>query len=516
MYPGAFSDKHPDRPAVVLTGSSARATYGELEAASCRLAQHWHGLGLRPGDHVAAYLDNRIEYFEVFWAAIRSGLYLTPVNRYLAADEAAYIVEDCGAKALVASAALPVAAELGERLDDLGRCPERLAVGGAIEGYDDYGDALAAAPARRLDQEPRGRTMFYSSGTTGRPKGIKRPLTGETVDAPDPKQSAIRQGLFAIRECCVYLSPAPLYHAAPLAFTTGTQAEGGTVVVMEKFDAEAALAAIELHRATTSQWVPTMFSRMLKLPREIRERYDVSSLEVAVHAAAPCPVEVKRQMIEWWGPILREYYAGSEGNGTCFIDSTTWLSKPGSVGRPVNATVHVCDEEGAELPAGSPGTIYFEQEEDVELFEYHNDPGKTSESRHPHRPRWTTLGDVGYLDEDGFLFLTDRKAFMIISGGVNIYPQEIENVLVLHPKVLDVAVIGVPHEDMGEEVKAVVEPAPGVEPDDRLAEELEDFARQRLASFKVPRSFDFVDRLPRLPTGKLYKQQLRARYWPAG
>ena len=303
----------------------------------------------------------------------------------------------------------------------------------------------------------------------------------------------------------------PLYHAAPLAYVMSVQSFGGTVVMMERFDAEQALALIEKYRVTHSQWVPTMFVRMMKLPEEARARHDLSSHQVAIHAAAPCPVEVKRQMIEWWGPILYEYYAGTEGSGSTFITSEDWLEHPGSVGRAALGVLHICDENGAELPVGETGLVYFERE--TPTFEYHNDPGKTADARHPQHPNWNALGDVGYLDADGYLYLTDRKSFMIISGGVNIYPQAIEDLLVTHPKVADVAVFGIPHPEMGEAVKAVIEPAPGHAPSDELAEELLAYAKERLAHYMAPRSIDFIEEMPRLPTGKLYKRLLRDAYW---
>ena len=511
MYPGEYAQTQPDKIAILMAESGEALTYKELDDNSNQLAQLWWDQGLRCGDHVALFMENRAAFFEVYWAAMRSGLYLTAINRYLTAEEAAYIVEDCGAQAIVSSDALaPVAEEL---IESTPRCVGRLMLGEPASGWTSYRDALAAFPAQRLDDEPRGRTMLYSSGTTGRPKGVKRPLDGDLVSDEDPVATR-RAMLFGIDQDAIYLSPAPLYHAAPLGFTARTQMSGGTVVALAKFDAEGALAAIEEHGVSVSQWVPTMFSRMLKLPEEARTRHDLSSHRVAIHAAAPCPVEVKRQMIEWWGPILLEYYAGTEGNGTCLISSVQWLDHPGSVGQPINADVHICDEEGNEVAVGQEGTIYFEQPPEEALFEYHNDPDKTRDSRHPDKQRWTTLGDVGYVDEDGFVYLTDRKAFMIISGGVNIYPQEIENALVLHPKVLDVAVIGVPNEDLGEEVKALIQPADWDERGDDLAAELLAYCREHLAGYKVPKSVDFERQLPRLPTGKLYKRKLRERYWP--
>ena len=509
MYPGEHAQTTPDKPAAVMAGSGAVVTYKELNDRSVRLARLWRDNGLKRGDHVALLADNDPRYFEVYWAAIRSGLYLTAVNRYLSADEVAYIVNDCGARSLVVSAAVgPSVSETVPLLED---CPLLFAFGGDVKGYESYEDNVAATSADPLDDQPVGSTMLYSSGTTGRPKGIKRPLPDRQIDQVDEAVRAARQrSRYGMSDETVYLSPAPLYHAAPLAYSTSVQGIGGTVIVMEKFDAADCLAAIEKYRVTAAQFVPTMFVRMLKLPEEQRLRYDVSSLQVAIHAAAPCPVDVKRRMIEWWGPILSEYYAGTEANGSTIISSEEWLAHPGSVGRPAGGKIHICDDEGNELPTGEAGTIYFEQARMP--FEYHGDPEKTRQAQHPEHDNWSTLGDVGYLDEEGYLYLTDRKAFMIISGGVNIYPQEIEDVLVLHPKVADVAVLGIPNEDMGEEVKAVIEPAAGVEPTPEFAQELISYTRERIASYKVPRSVDFIDEMPRLPTGKLYKRLLRDRY----
>jgi fatty-acyl-CoA synthase len=508
MYPGLHAQTTPDKPALIMAGSGEIVTYRELDERSNRLAQLLGAAGLRPGDHVAIFAENHPRYFEVFWAAARSGLYFTTVNRYLQADEAAYIVNDCGAKALIASGAkADVAREIVPLVPN---CPVRLMWDGTVEGYEPYEDRVAGYPAQPLAEQPRGETMLYSSGTTGRPKGIKRPLSGADV-SQGLMLNPLLSGLFRMDHDSIYLSPAPLYHSAPLAWTTSTQSLGGTAVVMERFDPEEALALVERYRVTHSQWVPTMFVRMLKLPAEARTAYDLGSHQVAVHAAAPCPVEVKRQMIDWWGPILAEYYAGTEFNGFTFIDSKDWLAHPGSVGRPLVGVIHICDDEGNELPTGEPGIIYFERDE--QPFEYHNDPEKTRSSQHPLHPFWTALGDVGYVDGEGFLYLTDRKAYMIISGGVNIYPQEIEDCLVLHPKVADVAVFGVPNDEMGEEVKAVVQPAPGVAASPELVQELTEFARRHIAHYKVPRTVDFRDELPRLPTGKLYNRLLRDEYW---
>ncbi|MDH4147649.1 MAG: AMP-binding protein [Acidimicrobiia bacterium] len=508
-YPGFHAQHTPDKPALVMARSGEVVTHRELDKRSNRLAQLLWARGLRPGDHVAIFADNHPRFFEAYWAAIRSGLYFTTVNRYLQGEEAGYIVDDCGARAVLASAALAdVAAAIPAHAPN---CANWLMWDGTVDGYESYEDAVAPMSAAPLDSEPRGELMLYSSGTTGRPKGIKRPLSGESVRDPNMLANGLLAGIFGFTGDDVYLSPAPLYHSAPLGFTTGIQSLGGTAIVMERFDPAEALALIERHRVTTSQWVPTMFSRLLKLPDDERSRHDLSSHRVAVHAAAPCPIEVKRQMIDWWGPIIVEYYAGTELNGFTFVRSEEWLEHPGTVGKPLIGTLHICDDDGAELGVGEPGVIYFER--DAPPFEYHNDPEKTRSSQHPDHPLWTALGDVGYVDAEGFLYLTDRKSFMIIAGGVNIYPQEIEDCLIMHPKVADVAVFGVPNVDLGEEVKAVVQPAEGVRGDAELAAELTAYAAEHLARFKVPRSIDFEVELPRLPTGKLYKRLLRDRYW---
>ncbi|TCJ95673.1 acyl-CoA synthetase [Nocardia alba] len=509
MYPGAHVDRFPDKVAIVMAESGATLTYRQLEENSIRLARHLHDAGLRRGDHVALLSVNDPKVYEVYWAALRSGLYITAVNWHLTPAEISYIVDDCGARALIVSAALAATAE--QLTAQTPQVQTRLAFDGPVEGYSSYEQALAAASPEPLADQPRGADMLYSSGTTGRPKGIKLPLADRQVgDPPGDTYTAIFGPLYAFEPHSVYLSPAPLYHAAPLRFGGVVNALGGTLVVMEKFDAELALATIERHRVTHSQWVPTMFVRMLKLDESVRARYDVSSMQAAVHAAAPCPVEVKQAMIDWWGPVLHEYYASTEANGATFINSEQWLRKPGSVGTAGLGVIRVCGPDGAELASGEIGTIYFEREELP--FDYHNDPAKTAEAIHPTHPTWTTTGDIGYVDEDGYLFLTDRKAFTIISGGVNIYPQEIENALALHPKVFDVAVIGVPDEEMGESVMAVVQPEAGVTAGPALAEELREFLRERIGAFKVPRTVDFSDDLPRTPTGKLVKGKLRARY----
>ncbi len=505
MYIGDFARTRPDHPAVVHTGTGEALSYRELDERSNQLARLLREAGLRRGDTVALFMENNIRFLEVVWAALRSGLYLTAVNRYLTAEEAAYIIDDCDAGVLVSSAAMAdVAAALPARLP---RCRRFLMTDGAIVGWESYERALAAFGPEPLAEEWAGELMLYSSGTTGRPKGVKRPLR----DAPPGDNSiAATIGDYGFGEDIVYLSPAPMYHAAPLAFSLVVQRCGGTVLMMPRFDAAEALALIERYRATHSQFVPTMFVRMLKLDPAERARFDLSSLRCAIHAAAPCPVEVKRAMIDWWGPIIHEYYGGTEGNGRTAITSDEWLERPGSVGRARLGTIRICDETGDELPPGTPGLVYFER--DALPFAYHKDEARTRAAQHPARPTWTTLGDVGYVDEDGYLFLTDRKAFMIISGGVNIYPQEIEDVLITHPAVHDVAVFGLPDAEMGERVVAVVEPAGSAEPGEALAAELLDHAARHLARYKLPKRVEFTDALPRLPTGKLYKKALRDEY----
>jgi long-chain acyl-CoA synthetase len=509
VYPGTFAVTTPDKAAVVMSDTGATLTYAELEDRSVRLSRVLFAAGLRPGDDVALLAENGLRTYEVFWAAMRSGLYITAINQHLTPSEVSYIVNDCGAKAIIVSSTY--AATATTILDGTPGVTLHLAYGpDPVQGHDDLETALAAAPAEPLAEQPRGRDMLYSSGTTGRPKGVKAPLPGISVTDGGDALLGLFGPLYGFGADTVYLSPAPLYHAAPLRFGGMIHQVGGTVVVMPRFDPTAALAAIERYRVTHSQWVPTMFVRMLKLPEEARAGYDLSSLRVAVHAAAPCPAEVKRRMIDWWGPVLQEYYAATEAIGVTVIDSPTWLEHPGSVGRSLLGVLHICADDGSDQPTGEIGLVYFERE--VLPFAYHNDPEKTAGAQHPEHPNWGTTGDVGYLDDEGFLFLTDRQAFMIISGGVNIYPQEIENALTLHPAVLDLAVIGIPDEEMGEQVKAVVQPAPGVTGSPELERELLDFLRTTVAGFKVPRSIDFVDELPRTETGKLQKRKLRDRY----
>ncbi len=506
MHLGQMAAEQPVKPAVIMVGTGQRVTFAELNAAANRLAHVLIDAGLRPGDHIAGMLENRWEFLAIAWAAQRSGLYYTPVSSRLQADEAAYIIDDCGAKVFIASKAVADVAASPSAVTP--RVQLRLMLDGVAEGFTSYEEITAAASATPLPHEIEGSDMLYSSGTTGCPKGVKRPLPLNPVGTPDSLYQLVSL-LFPPDADSVYLSPAPLYHAAPLRYCLAMQRFGATIVVMEKFDPEQALAAIEAYRVTHSQWVPTMFIRMLRLPAEVRARFDLSSLRFAVHAAAPCPVPVKERMIDWWGPVLHEYYSGTEGICFSYVNSADWLTHKGTVGRLLTSEPHVCDDNGEELPPGRVGTLYFSG---GAAFEYHGDPVKTAASRDPKGRGWATLGDIGYLDEDGFLYLTDRLSHMIISGGVNIYPQEAENLLAVHPKVADVAVIGVPDAEMGEQVKAVVQPAAMTDAGADLAAELITYCRQHLAGYKCPRSVDFRAELPRHPTGKLLKRVLRDEY----
>ena len=509
-YLGDFAKAVPDKPAVVSAAGGESISYAELNERSIRLANLLGEFGLVPGDAFAVLAENHVRYFEFYWAALRAGYYATFVNSHFAAEEIAYQITDSNSKVFISTRLMAEAAEavLG-RIEPAVR---RLMADGTVAGFSSYEQAIAGASARQALRQPRGEAMLYSSGTTGRPKGIKRPLRDVEVDDPSAAVALLSLTPGA-DSSVVYLSPAPLYHAAPLYWSAGVHNLGGTVVVMRKFDPEEFLAAIERFGVTHTQVVPTMLVRILKLPPERRLAYDLSSLRALIHAAAPCPPELKERFIEWLGPIVYEYYSGTEGSGITFITSDEWLRHRGSVGQPVAGVPRICDELGAEVPVGTPGTVYFEQPQAP--FEYHGDQRKTRDSRHPRHDNWTTIGDIGYLDEEGYLYLTDRRSFMIISGGVNIYPAEIESCLVMHEKVADVAVFGLPDPEMGEFVQAVVKLAPGVPPGAETAAELKEFTRSHLAGYKVPRHIDFRDELPRLETGKLAKYLLRREYLAA-
>ncbi len=506
LYPGTWAAKTPDKPAVIMASSGESMSYAELDDAANRLAQVFRSAGFEPGDHIAFCMENRPEFLAILWGAHYAGLYYTAISSRLTAEELGYVISDSGSRALLSS---PYMAESLRGLDDvLSKLEIRLSVGGSLPGFESYEEAIAAASPDPLTNRIEAQPMLYSSGTTGRPKGVKPRFTGEPLGTGEGL-TAMVQFLFGGSDSSVYLSPAPLYHSAPLRFCTQFLRIGATVVVMERFDAEAAIQAIDKYKVTHSQWVPTMFVRMLKLEEQVRKSYDVSSLQCAIHAAAPCPVAIKEQMMEWWGPIVHEYYAGTEGNGFCYASPQDWLAHKGTVGKAVSGQLHIVDDDGNEVATGEEGGVYFGS--GIQEFEYHNDPEKTAAGRLANG--WSTLGDIGKVDADGFLYLTDRKSNMIISGGVNIYPQETENVLTVHPKVHDVAVFGVPNADFGEEVKAVVQPVDPATADETLERELIAYCKQHLADVKCPRSIDFRDELPRHPTGKLYKRLLKDEYW---
>jgi len=504
VYPFDKLDKFPDKAALVMAGSGRATSYAQLDRSSNRFAQLLRHLGLGHDAAIALLMENRSEFFTVCWGAQRSGLFYTPVATHLATAEIAYIINDCGARAFVTSA------EQADNTADLpGLCPDVQAwfvCGGELPGYRSLEGELDDMPDHPVDDELEGCEMLYSSGTTGYPKGIRNPLPDRSVGAISPMAAALAVA-YGADENTVYLSPAPLYHSAPLRFNMALQRLGATCVVMEKFDARSAVRLLGQHGVTMSQWVPTHFSRMLQLPKQLREKADLSSHRLALHAAAPCPVSVKEQMIDWWGPILTEFYSATEGNGATQISSEEWLTHKGSVGRELGCRVHVVDDEGEELAAGEIGTVYFEG---GRSFEYHNAPEKTADSVDARG--WSTVGDIGYLDEEGYLYLTDRKADMIISGGVNIYPQETENCLLEHPSVADAAVFGLPDSDFGEQVKAVVEAIDPLAAGGQLADELMAWCRDKISPLKCPRSIDFVDHLPRTEAGKLRKHLLKARY----
>ena len=512
MFPHDFALTTPDKAAIIMGSTGEVITYRQLDEAAIRLSNVLRDAGLNPGDHVALCLENHPRYLEILWGCHYAGLIYTACSSRLTSAELTYILNDCAAKAFITSHY-----KADQALDIIDTIPDvhlRLMLDGTIDGYDSFEQTIAAASVTPLTDMVDGTDMLYSSGTTGMPKGIAKPLPMSPIGT-SVGLGMLTVMLFGFSEDTMYLSPAPLYHAAPLRFNMTIHTIGATTIVMENFDAEEFLQLTQKYKVTQTQVVPTMFIRMLKLDSDVRSQYDCSTITHAVHAAAPCPIETKRKMIEWWGPVIHEYYAGTEGNGFVYCNSEQWLAHPGTVGTAIQGIVHICDDEGKEVANGESGTIFFEN---GGIFEYHNDVEKTKASRDPLGRGWSTLGDIGYQDADNFLYLTDRKAFMIISGGVNIYPQESENILINHPKVIDVAVFGVPNADFGEEVKGVVQPVtmPANEDEARLlAQELIVFCRSQLADIKCPRSIDFRTDLPRHPTGKLYKRLLKDEYWKA-
>ncbi len=508
MFTRQHAVDHPDQPAIIMGGSGETVTFAQYEARCNQIAHFLRSAGLHRGDHIAVFMENSVPMLEIEGAAERTGLYYTLINSYLAPGEVAYIVTNCQARLLFSSAAKREVAEQAAA-----RCPQlerRLMTGPGAppEGWESYDAVIKGNPEEPVPDESLGAAMFYSSGTTGQPKGVLRDLPTVAPSEPLPVMLFVR-GMFGFTGGMTYLNPAPLYHSAPQASVAASLRMGSTTIVMEHFEPEQWLALVERYRVTNCQMVPVMFSRLLRLPAEVRARYDTSSLECIVHAAAPCPVHVKQAMIDWLGPIITEYYGATEANGFTWCDSAQWLAHPGTVGKAILGELAVLDDEGIQCPAGTDGTIWFRG---ATAFTYFRDPAKTAESRSSDGTM-STVGDVGHVDAEGYLYLTDRKTYMIISGGVNIYPQETENLLSGHPAVLDVAVIGVPNEDLGEEVKAVVQLVDPSRAGPELAQELIGYCRDRLTHFKCPRTVDFVGELPRSATGKLYKRVLRDAYW---
>ena len=494
----------PDKPAIIMAASGEVVTYKQLDDVANQSAHLFRQLGLQTGDHICLMMENCREFLEIYMGVMRCGLIVTPVNAHLKLEEFRYIVENSAAKMLICSDRYrETGRDLASAMPDVKHfyCAQ-----GGCDVLGDWAAECASQPTTPIDDQARGGTMMYSSGTTGHPKGILNMPEDVSLEDLHPAVVGMARA-FGFDQDTVFLSPGPLYHSAPIGYCEMSLNQAATIVVMEKFDALQALALIEQYKVTHSLWVPIMFIRLLKLPESERNRYDLSSMNVAVHAAAPCPVEVKEAMINWWGEIIFEFYAGTEGAGSTAIDSRDWLSHKGSVGRAALGAIHVLDDEGNELPPNEIGQVYFESDSKFEYF------GEAEKTRGAYNSAgWATLGDVGYLDEEGYLYLTDRKNFMIISGGVNIYPQEIENCLILHEKVADVAVLGVPNEEFGEEVCAVVQPAVGVTVGDGIAKELIDWCRDRISHVKSPRQLHFIDELPRLENGKLYKRWLIENY----
>ena len=521
MHPRHWASIQPQKSAIINSDTGESLSYGELDKRSNQISSMLYEMGLREGDNVAIFMENNTHFFEIIWAALSTGLYVTPINRFLTAEEAAYIIQDCDAKIVFTSSYLY---EKESRMTEL--CDETISFflvdstnKPAVEIDDKFYKILDHEIGSRkpepLKNQKLGSFMMYSSGTTGKPKGIKYPLKDIMFDDLGSTLSVQATALIPYDKDTIFLCPTPLYHSAAVHLSTALLSLGGTLVFMPKFDAIKALEAIEKYEVTDSWWVPTLFIRLLKLSKEQRYMYDLSSMKTAIHAAAPCPVEAKNVMMEWWGPIIYEFYGGTENNGLVLATPQEWLNNRGTVGKAIFGSIHICDEDGRELPNGENGIVFFEQPKAT--FSYHKDSDKTQKTRHPTHHNWSTLGDIGYVNSDDYLFLTDRKNFVIISGGVNIYPQELEDIMIMHERVEDVAVFGIPNSEMGEEVKAVVQvavqAAPGETDLAALEVELIDFSRTKLAHYKCPKSIDFVDKMPRLPTGKLYKNELKNVYW---
>jgi acyl-CoA synthetase (AMP-forming)/AMP-acid ligase II len=502
LYPGTYAETEPEKPAFIVAETGSAVTYADLDRRSVQLARLLRSRGCRPGDRVAILLGNHLRYAEVCWAAYRSGLHFVPVNTRLTAAEADFIVNDSGAVAVITS--IDRVHRAGPLRPTCPRVRTWLMTDGVIDGYEPFDEAIFEQPSTPLPDETEGAVMLYSSGTTGRPKGIMRPLSGQppgtTIMGHDTRVSTA----YDLTGDSVVFIPSPLYHSMGVHRLMMAQSLGATVVAMRKFDAEAALAAVEAHGVTHAAWVPTMFVRLLRLDPAVRARYDLSSMVAASVGSAPCPPWVKQSMIDWWGPIITEIYGGSEGMAMTRITSEEWLTHQGSVGRPVYGEPHILRADGTEAATGEEGVIYFAA---GRPFQYHRDPAKTASVTSEHG--WTTLGDIGYVDPDGYLYVTDRAADLIITGGANVYPREVEDVLLRHPAVEDVAVIGVPDDEYGEVVKAIVQLLQGRAPSASLSDDLIGFCRQAIADYKCPRVVEFVDQLPRHDTGKLYKRRLR-------
>lgn len=506
-HPRAWAQTQPDKPALIIADTGESISYAQLVDHADRAAQLLHRLGIREGDTIALFLENHIRYAELIWAAKNSGITYVCISSQSSVEDAAYIVENSDARLLISSAllaavALPVAQRCGSGL-------HYLMLDGADAPFQSYESLMAAEAPIPPQGRRRGPSMLYSSGTTGRPKGVRVTLPDEPSETP-PRRFAMLVTQYGFAQDTVLLTPGPLYHAGPGRYMVTVLRSGGTTVAFRKFDPENTLRAIERYRATHGLFVPTMFIRMLKLDAEVRAKYELSSLRCAIHLGAPCPAPVKEQMIEWLGPIVEELYGGTEAVGHTFINSAEWLAHRGSVGRPApGCRIRILDEQGREVPVGMPGVITMNN---GHRFEYHKDPDKTRSAIDAEG--WSSLGDIGYVDAEGYLYLTDRQSHMIISGGVNIYPQEAENLLIAHPAVADVAVIGVPHAEFGEEVKAVVQPKiyPVRNPE-VLAAELISHCRWKLSPIKCPRSVDFVEELPRSEAGKLLKRLVKEPYW---
>ena len=515
MHPYQHALGHPERVAFVLADSGDRLTYRELDEGSNRVAQLFRRRGLAPGDAVALMLRNGLQFPILYWGAQRSGLFVTLISTHLKPAEAAYILNDCGAKLFITSGDVsdtPVAITR-QRAELIPKIQTVFSVGTEpLAGAEPLEIALASMPATPVPDQISGFYVLYSSGTTGRPKGIVIPFQPQPIEEVGPTEGSTR--IFEGFDPLIAFNAGPLYHGAPIGGMIATHRLGGTVVTMRKFDALKTLEAIRDWRVVHAQFVPTMFVRLLALPEEVRRSFHLSSLKLILHAAAPCPVEIKRQMMDWLGPIIYEYYGASENFGGTLITPEEWLRRPGSVGRSALGPIHICSEDGKEVPAGKQGLIYFESPPGRQ-FRYLNDPARTADARHPLHPEWITVGDIGWVDDEGYLFLTDRRDFMIISGGVNIYPQAVENALIVHPKVLDAAVIGVPHPEYGEQVRALVQPVNWADAGETLSRELIAWCRSQISAVSCPRSIQFVRELPRLASGKLAKHELRRLYGTA-